>query len=436
VRRTIASGAILACFLLQCGCVKYQPHALNPVQSEAALRARTAPAELNAETLTSTALRYSGDLEVARAKVAAAEAAVVTAGQRINPSLSAEGGYNRTPESAATYSFAPAFTIETAGKRGYRILAAQKSAEAARIELTETEWRVRSRVRAALVGYRFAQRRDDALADEAAAHREIVGIFEKRVALGEASNPELSAARAEQLSMETNLQTAEGDLQHGLAEIAAAAGFPVSALEGRALALQVFDVPPGLDSLPLKQVQRDGLLHRADVRRTLVEYEAADAHLRLELANQYPNITLSPAYTFQEGFPAYVLGAAVESLPVLHRHQGPIGEAEAARREVEARFNALQALAIAETETALRQYGASVTQWTSFEKVEAAQVSREASVLSLLRAGETDRLDTVQAHLAALAARRVTLEAMERAEVALGTLEDAVQSVLGPEAKN
>ena len=72
---------------------------------------------------------------------------------------------------------------------------------------------------------------------------------------------------------------------------------------------------PAPDSLALNRVERAGLLHRADVRRTLAEYEAADARYRLELANQYPNITLTPSYTFQEGFPAYVLGAAVECCP-------------------------------------------------------------------------------------------------------------------------
>ena len=407
------------------------------MQSEADLRSRVAPPLLNAETLTAAALQYSGDLATARAKVAGADAAVITARQRINPSLSAEGGYNRTPDSVATYAFAPAFTIETAGKRGYRMLAAQKSAEAARIALLEAEWQVRSRVRGALVSYFFAQRRLGSLQQEQQLRAEVVQIFEKRVAMGEASNPELYAARAEQAALLLSLRTVEGELAQSLAALASATGLHLSAFGGRAIDPGSFETPPSPDSLALTGVQKAGLLHRADVRRTLVEYEAADARLRLELANQYPNITLSPAYTFQEGFPAYTLGSVLESLPLLHRHEGPVAEAEAARGEVEARFLALQAQILAETATALTQYQAAVSAWlTARDVVGPAEEKREAAAAASFRAGESDRLDLAQARVAALAEARGTIAAAFRAQTALGSLEDAVQSTLIPETKH
>ena len=170
------------------------------------------------------------------------------------------------------------------------------------------------------------------------------------------------------------------------------------------------------------------MLHRTDIRRTLVEYEAADARLRLELANQYPNITLSPAYTFQEGFPAYN-GSVIESLPLLHRQEGPIAEAEAARGEVEARFLALQAQTLAETATALTQYKAALAEWlTARDILGPAEERREAAVTASFRAGESDRLELAQARVAALTEARGTMEAAFRAQAALGSLEDAVQS--------
>ena len=433
----LAAGAISVCLLLESNCAKYQPRALNPVQSEADLRARTAPSKLDAATVTAAALQYSGDLAVARAKVAEAEAAVITAGQRVNPSVSAEGGYNRTPESVAAYAFAPTFTIETAGKRGYRILVAQKSAEAARIAMRETEWQVRSRVRAALVGYCFAQRRAESLRAEQTVRAEITAIFEKRVALGEASNPDLNAARAEEAALRANLRSAEGEVGQSLTAIATATGLPESAFEGRAIDLAFYETPPSPDTLALAQVQKAGLLHRADILRTLTEYEAADARLRLALANQYPNITLSPTYTFQEGFPAYTLGSALESLPVFHRQRGPIAEAEAARREVEARFTALQAQALGETQAALFQYEAAVKEWRGVrDELEPAQTKREAATTASFRAGESDRLDVAQSRLATIAAARTRIEAAARAQTALGLLEDAVQSPLGSEVAN
>src|SRR5439155_26883856 len=88
----------------------------------------------------------------------------------------------------------------------------------------------------------------------------------------------------------------------------------------------------------------------------------ADALLVLQLACQYSDIPLRPAYSFQEGFPSYTLGTAIGSLPIFHRNQGPIGEAEAQRRQVEARFIALQAQAIGQMERALRQYRAALAE--------------------------------------------------------------------------
>jgi outer membrane protein, heavy metal efflux system len=402
---------------------------LNPVRSEQQFRARSLDGPLNRNTLTKYALEFSPDLAVARARVAVAEAALQTARQRINPSLSAEGGYNPTPESASTYSFSPAFTIETAGKRGYRILEASKLAEAARIAVYEEEWRVRSRLNQSLVNYWAAQRKKTLLQSERTLRDEIVSIYEKRVTLGEASNPEWNAARAGQASTNLSLRAAENEIGHALAALADATGLPASALDAKSIDTTDLESATLSETPPLLSIQKAGLLHRADIRRSLVEYEAADARLRLALANQYPNIILSPAYTFQEGFPAYTLSAAIESLPVFHRNQGPIAEQEALRKQLEAQFTALEAKVVGDTELALRQYSSAVREWREAgDKVTSLQQQREDAVTAAFKAGDKDRLDLTQARLETLAARRAQTEALIRAQTALLSLEDAVQS--------
>src|SRR5438477_11917472 len=102
---------------------------------------------------------YSADLDVARAQVAVAEAGVRAAGARVNPDLAVNAGYNRNPESHLEYGFVPAVTFETAGKRGYRILRAERQADAARIGLSEAGWTVRSRIRAAFMNHVLATQR-------------------------------------------------------------------------------------------------------------------------------------------------------------------------------------------------------------------------------------------------------------------------------------
>jgi cobalt-zinc-cadmium efflux system outer membrane protein len=433
VSRIPAAGLTLACLFFESSCVKYQPHELNPVRTEARFRARALSENPDPETLTKFALESSPDLEVARAKAAVAGAALLTARQRINPSLAAGGGYNRTPESLSTYSVSPAFTIETAGKRGYRILEAEKLAEAARIAVYEAGWQVRSRVRAALVNYWAARRRQELLRSESVLRAEIGGIIEKRVALGDASNPEGNAARAEQTALALTLRNAESEVAQTLAAVADAACLPVAAFEGKPPDVTAFGKVAAPETLPLLSIQKAGLLHRADIRRGLVEYEAADARLRLVLANQYPNISLSPSYAFQEGFAAYTLGAALDSLPLLHRNRGPIAEQEAVRLQVEAQFKAMQAKAVGETESALVQYRAAVSAWIAAkDTLIPLQARREAAVLASFKAGDSDRLDVAQARLATLSARRSEFDALVRTQTALGTLEDAVQSPLVP----
>ena len=72
------------------------------------------------------------------------------------------------------------------------------------------------------------------------------------------------------------------------------------------------------------------LLNRLDIREALARYQAAEARLRLEVARQYPDITLSPGFLWDQGDLVWSVGAAILA-PLFDINQGPIGEAEAAR---------------------------------------------------------------------------------------------------------
>src|SRR5262249_37303148 len=151
-------------------------------------------------------------------------------GARPNPPLSAETGYNANPESKALFTSIPNFTIETAGKRRYRILRAEKMAEAAGLAITEAAWLTRSRVRTALNSYGFAGRRRDLLRREEQLRTEIVEIFDRRLAAGEAARPELDVFRVDLVATQAALQAAEGDVNRTFAALASAAGVPLSSI--------------------------------------------------------------------------------------------------------------------------------------------------------------------------------------------------------------
>lgn len=432
--------------------MRYVPHVLNPPQAERQYRDRALdspglaefvrvqtgnagtiwpPRSLDLDSLTLIAYYYNAEIEVARARVNTVRAAGITARQRINPSLSGDAGYSRNPESALTYGAVPSFTIETAGKRGYRSLQSQKLAEAALLELAEAGWSVRSRVRAALVSHLFARHRLNLLRKELAIRTEAVEIFEKRFAVGEEGRPALDLVQAERIATEVAIEVATGEASQTLTVLATAVGLPANVLEAVRIEMSRLEVPPREEDLPIKKVQRAGLLHRADVRRTLAQYAASDALLRLEVANQYPNIQLSPSYAFQEGFVDYTLGIGLSALPIFHRNQGLIAEAEAQRKQVESQFLALQSRAIGEMDQALRQYRSALREWAkaegSFLKI---QKEREAESRAAKNAGEGDRLGVVAAQVLTIAAERSRLDALQRAQTAFSALEDAVQNSL------
>jgi len=224
------------------------------------------------------------------------------------------------------------------------------------------------------------------------------------------------------------MRLAEGEVAQSLSSLETAGALPPSSLTGITITLSALEAPPSEQELPIRKIQRAGLLHRADVRRTLTEYAAADALLRLEIANQYPNITLSPSYAFQEGFADYTLGIGLNALPILHRHEGPIAEAEAQRRQVETQFRALQSRAIGQMEEALRQYRAALAEWKEADdKFLHVQQDREAAARAAMAAGQGDRLAVDVARLLTIAAGRTRLDALQRAQTALGALEDSMQ---------
>ncbi len=61
--------------------------------------------------------------------------------------------------------------------------------------------------------------------------------------------------------------------------MAAAIGVPVAGLQGLDFSWPDLDSPPSAESFSPRQIQRDAVLNRLDVRRSLAQYAAAEAGL-------------------------------------------------------------------------------------------------------------------------------------------------------------
>jgi cobalt-zinc-cadmium efflux system outer membrane protein len=380
-------------------------------------------------TLSLAALYFNPALDSARARIAGTEAALVTAGARPNPSLSIAPGIP-TPY-LLTLDFA--FPIETAGKRGHRIQAARSLDQAARFDLADSAWTVRSGVRAALLNYLLASQTLESFRSEAEVRKDQVDILEQIFSAGEIPRLDVDLARIELSKTQLTVRTTEGQVGEAKAALAAAIGIPVAGLREAQFSWPGMDTPPSAESLSPEEVQRDAVLNRLDVRRSLAQYAAAEAGLRLEIAKQYPDINIGPGYTYEERNSFFTVGFST-TVPLFNRNQGPIAEAEARRQEAAAAFLEKQTQVIAKSERALAVYTAALRELAEAQSLRKLQETQLQAVQQAIRSGADDRLNLDNVEIQRWVLARARLDALARAQGALGGLEDAVQRPLDPGA--
>lgn len=380
------------------------------------------------KTLTLAAFYFNPTLEAERARLASAQAAVITAGARPNPTISVMPGV----PSPYLFGLDLSFPIQTAGKRRYQVARAKNLGDAARFTLAGTAWRIRNLVRAALLDSLLAFRQLDLLRSEEQIRSGQVELLEQRLAVGEISRPEVDRARIELSNTRLAVRNAEGRVAEAKAALAATIGIPVSGVIGAEFFWPQFEHPPAAESLSPQQIQNEAVLNRLDVRSGLAEYAATQSALQLEIARQYPDVEIGPGYHYEEKNSFFTVGLST-TLPIFNRNQGPIAEAEARRKEAEAGFLATQARVIAQSETALARYDAALKELAEAdESLSKIQVVQEQMARRALGSGESDRLTLNGVLLQGSAAAKARLDALGRAQAALGELENAVQRPLAP----
>jgi cobalt-zinc-cadmium efflux system outer membrane protein len=441
-----------AVLLMMCGCApyKYRPIPVSTPKLAASLEARSLDdAGLRAwmkdaagydqawpistwdlNSLTLAAYYFNPQMDVARSQAASADAAIKTAAMKPNPSVGADAGYETSPESPYLLGLNFSWPIETAGKRNYRISAAQHMSEAGHIAVGETAWAVRSKVRAALVDLDFAQQSASELRTQVASQTKYLDLLEARLRAGEIPLPEVTTARIDLTGLRQALSTAEGQVGTARAALAAAIGIPLSGLEGKAVSWTGSNEPPAPVDLPENSVRVAAVANRLDVQRALAEYEAAQAKLQVEVARQYPDIDIGPGYAFEEG--SHLISLQLGSvLPVRNHNEGPIAEAEAQREAAGAQLLATQSAVIAQTDQALAQYDAAYAALKEAQNAVAQVQAQQWTTEQWLMAGETDQLAAVSAEIQVAVAQRARLDVSRQAQIALGSLEDALQRPLG-----
>jgi cobalt-zinc-cadmium efflux system outer membrane protein len=381
--------------------------------------------DLNA--LTFVAFYYQPSLAEARAQLASVRAAEITAGERPNPSVTLTPTYDTTTSPPWIPGVSFDIPIETAGKRGKRIAQAVFASEAAKWDFVSTEWQVRSKVRAALLNLRQAQENETLLARAELAQSNVVRLLQGQLNAGGVAGFEVTQARIAADNAQLSRQDAIAQLRQGRVQLAGALGLPAKALEGIELDFGALEKMP-MD-LTAPEIRRTAVLHRADVRSALASYAASQSALQLEIAKQYPDVHLSPGYELDQTDNKWTLGLTVD-LPVLSQNQGAIAEARAKRAAAAAHFLTVQANAISEIDSALAGYDAALQKSAIAKNLLDDLQKQLDSVRAQARLGEADALALANAEASYSTGAQNQLDALAKAQQALGALEDAVQSPL------
>ena len=297
------------------------------------------------------AVQRSRSVAAAVAEVAALQAAVTVAGQRPNPSLGLALHYDdeKDPGDDTHYTVGPMFQFIWSPVDRGRIRAALADAEvvASRARVLDMAWSIRDAAcRAALelyaaqIGQAHLEQRERLLEAavglaRAAAEAGLSDAFEWQVLKLDANSAKL--ARLDQLRTITSAG----------AMLAGALALPLDAVRGIAVGL------PAAPPVPLAQalVQRHALGHHPRVLEALAAYDKAERDLELEIAAQYPDIELSPAYLFDQGDNVWSLVGGVV-VPLFATQDARIAAAMARRDSARTRFESIQAGVIADVQTA------------------------------------------------------------------------------------
>ena len=388
---------------------------------------------LSPTALAFVALYFRTDLAEARASLRASRAGEITAGTRPFPSATATmerasspGGGNSSPW---TVSLTTGLTFETGGKRAARLARARAFTLASGLRLDATAWRLAQDARQAAVTS-LGTDRDLADAEaEVAALRTVLELLRARYAEGRVSLADIAQAETDvQTAVVARVQTRRARTDARVA-LARSLGVPLRHVERVPLreeprsACDLSD-SIGVDSAAAR-LASIALRQRYEVGATLADYAVADANLRLQVAQQYPDLTIGPGIVWDQGITRWLLSVGSSAIP-LNRNRGPIAEAEARR--------AVQAVRVALVEdTVLAQVDSGVAGCRDVGGAIAATDSLVATTAERLRLtgaayarGEIGQTELAFARLALVRVTRTRRQALRRRQTAGVALEAAL----------
>ncbi|MEO8465491.1 MAG: TolC family protein [Gammaproteobacteria bacterium] len=383
------------------------------------------------DQLTLAAWLLRTDLNTARAEVDATRATTGVQTQRPKPTVNMTN--EKVTDSGAANPWvvgaALALTFELGGKREIRRERALANEAAAEWRFGEALWAARAEVRRTWLDVALSRELVALDTEESTLRQGFLTWVETRLRFGAGSTPERLAALQAANESKSRLAQDGAALASARAELAAAIGVPA----GELAALE----PPPLAALPtlaaadIATARDNALVNRLDVRRALAEYQVAEQELRTAVASQYPDLTLAPGYLHDQADHKITLGLDLP-VPLFHNAKPAIREAIAQRAVAAAKFDEVQAAALAAIDIGAARLESTRAALDATELASTAATDAERSMQRRLTAGAADRGEVLTEQIALAGLKRTALDARRAVLGALTTLEDGVEQPLFP----
>ncbi|HJV66112.1 MAG TPA: TolC family protein [Geomonas sp.] len=292
------------------------------------------------------ALQHNGDLKALREERGLREAATTRASLYPNPVLEVEGATGKLSGSPSENSFSVMMSQEllTMGKRGKRLLVAEREAQAFDRQLENSRRLLAEQVSVTFYELLFAQDKLDLARRSLELNRQLLEVTRERLASGDIPELEANLARVELARGEGRQAEAERELYPARAKLLSLMGlFPDASPEFAGGSEEA--LPEG----SLERFKEEALARRPDLKAVAAERGKAEAELSLARAEQVPNVTLGIGYQRDnsstdvaglEGFDrANLIGVRLSvPIPLFDRNQAGIGEARARKGSAESRY--------------------------------------------------------------------------------------------------
>ena len=377
---------------------------------------------------------FSTALQVESAKVAVAQASEITADQKLNPEIAISSEYHSDRDSGIspwTLGAIFSWVYEDPKKHQTRVTYAQAVTEMTKLTAAEVKWQIRDNIIDSYLDVLMAIHQRNMLVEETSILQSALNILERSLSLGQISEFEVSSTRLALQQSHLAISEIERVQTAARTQLALAVGLPANAMLNTSLDSRFIAQLPNIDTdkLALNNLQAHAVIERPDIQRALAEYVVAEADLHREVAKQYPDLTFSPGFIFDQSDNIWALANSF-ILPINDVYSGPIGEAEARRTLKAQEVLALQSSILQQIHQARIMYQSALKSLKNSDNLLDAVATQQATLQRQYDLGFTDSLKLIwhQREVLVMQRSRYLLEVTAWREFA--RLEDATMTRL------